>query len=229
MKNLVLLVLGFLFIFNMSFAQNSIGISTNMNFATISESGLDNNKDFLGMETANFGTIGINYQRSLDPNWTFVTGLNYARRGGKSKVTENVTLFGQDFEIGARLVHRMAYLEVPALFKYKFNSNKSKVSPFIFFGPQFSYETGYEIGVKAHILVDINLFDYDVDISNGLFNRYDISAVAGGGLAIPIKSGEINLNASYVYGFTDLLDDPVIDFNLKHRNIRVGAAYYYDF
>ena len=229
MKNLRLLVFALLFISSFSLAQNSIGISTNMNFATVNESGIDNNANFLGMETANFGTIGINYQRNLDPNWTLVTGLNYARRGGKSKVSEDVTLFGQDFEIGARLIHRMGYLEVPVLFQYKFISNKSKVSPFIFFGPQLSYETGYEIGVKAHVLVDINLFNYDVDISNGLFNRYDISAVAGGGLAIQIISGEINFNASYVYGFTDILDDPVIDFNLKHRNIRVGIAYYYDF
>jgi hypothetical protein len=229
MKNFLLTVVGFFFIFNLSFAQNSIGINTNLNFASISEKGTDTNEDFLGMETANFGTVGINYQRKLDPNWTFVTGFSYARRGGKSRVTENITLFGQDFEIGARLVHRMDYIEVPALFQYKFNSDKSKVSPFIFFGPQFSYETGYEIGVKAHLLVDINLFDYDADISNGLFNRYDVSAIGGAGLSIPIKSGEINLNASYVYGFTDLLDDPVIDFNLKHRNIRAGVAYYYEF
>jgi hypothetical protein len=229
MKNLFVFVLGFLFLSQFAFAQNMIGISTNLNIATVSESGLDNNEGFLGIKTANFGTVGLHYQRNLDPNWTLVTGLNYSRRGAKSKIYQNITLFGEEIELGARLVHRMNYLEVPVLFQYKFNTNKSKVSPYIFFGPQFAYETGYEIAVKAHILVDINLFDYNVNISNGIFNRYDISAVAGGGLAIPIKSGEINLNASYVYGFTDLLDDPVVDFNLKHRNVRVGVAYYYDF
>ncbi|MGE5356754.1 MAG: outer membrane beta-barrel protein [Deltaproteobacteria bacterium] len=229
MKNLLIVILVSFLFSGILISQNSLGISTNFNFATIKGSGIDTDKDFLNMETANFGTIGINYERMLDPNWTLITGLNYARKGGKSKVSENIELFGQEIELGARLVHRMGYLEVPALFQYKFNSNKSKVSPFIFFGPLFSYETGYEIGVKAHILVDINLFSYDVDLGNDVFNRYDIAAMAGGGLSIPVRKGEIKLNASYVYGFMDVLDDPVLDFNLKHRNIRTGIAYVYNF
>lgn len=156
-------------------AQNGISITTGMNFAKIESSGTDNNEGFLDMETAEYGTVGINYERSLDPHWTLITGLNYARRGGISKVSQNINLFDQDIELGARLHHRMDYLEVPALFQYKFNSEKSRVSPFIFFGPQIAYETGYEIGVKAHILVDINLFSYDVDLGNDMFNRFDIS------------------------------------------------------
>lgn len=228
MKRSIYLVIIAMFFSVFAISQNSMGISGSFNFANISQNGIDNS-NFSGIESYTFGTVGVVYKRALDNNWLLNTGLNFSRRGAQSSIMEGVTLFGQTFDVGAKLVHRMDYLEVPAIFEYRINGKDARFSPYIFAGPMMSYETSYNIAVKAHLLVDFNLFDYDVDISNGLFNRFDLSGVAGAGLSFPIGKGQLNVDARYVYGFTDILDDPIIDLDLKHRNIRLGATYMYDF
>ena len=216
-----------LFVSSTITAQNSIGITTGFNIATISQNGIDNN-EFLGIDYATFGTLGINYSRELDANWSVVTGLNYARKGAITNIGKDFELYGYALDIGANVVHRMDYIEIPLMLQYNFKSDKSRITPYFFFGPQLSYETGYEMGFKAHILVDINLYNYDVNIADGTFNRWDVSGIGGAGLAFPLGQGHLDFSASYQYGFTDLLDNPVLDFNLKHRNIRFGAGYYYN-
>jgi len=228
MKRAIYLAIIAMFFSVFAFSQNSVGLSTGFNFANISQNGFDNG-EFSGLKHSTFGTIGLVYKRSLDNNWSLSTGFNYSRRGAQSSITEGVVLYGKTFDVGAKLVHKMDYLELPLLFEYRFNGNNTGFSPYVFAGPLLSYERGYNIAVKAHVLIDINLFNYNVDISNGLFNRYDLSGVAGAGLSFPVRTGTINLDARYIYGFTDLLDNPILDFNLKHKNIRLGVSYMYKF
>lgn len=209
--------------------QNSVGFNANINFAYLKIEGFKDN-EFASIDFSQFGTAGLAYRRDLDRNWSFETGINYSRKGAKTELGKTLELF-QDtpIELGALIVHRMDYFEVPALFQFKINGNKDAVTPFIFFGPQLSYFSQYEMGIKTHVLVDINLYNQNINISQGTFNRWDMSAVIGAGLLIPLKVGDLNLKASYVHGFTQVLNNPIIDFNIKHRNLRIGIGYYYNF
>lgn len=208
--------------------QNAIGIGTGFNFANINQTGFDNN-EFAGIENYTFGNVGLIYEHYLDKNWSVVTGFNYSRRGAQAKFQKGVSLFGNEYDIGAKLVHKMDYLELPVLFQYRFNKSRSDFSPYIFAGPIMSYESSYSIDVKAHLLVDINIYRYNVDLNNNIFSRYDFSGVAGAGISLPVKSGNLNIDARYIYGFSDILNNPVVDLNLKHRNIRLGFSYLYNF
>ncbi len=226
-KSMYLLLIG-MFLSAISFAQNSVGLSAGVNFARISQNGISTG-EFSGLDNYTFGTTGILYGRNLDQHWMMITGLNYSRRGAQSFFEQGVTVFDKTYDVGAKLIHKMDYLEIPVLFLYKFNSTENSFSPYIFAGPQFAYESSYTIDVKAHLLVDFNIYQYNVNLSNNIFNRYDLSAVAGAGMSFPVKQGTLNLDARYIYGISDILDNPVVDLNLKHRNIRIGLSYMYDF
>jgi hypothetical protein len=216
-----------LFLSVMSFAQNNVGLFTGLNFAGISQNGISTG-EFSGLNNYTFGSAGIIYGRNLDKHWILMTGVNFARRGAESLFEKGITVFDNTYDVGAKLVHKMDYLEIPVLFLYKFNSAKNSFTPYVFAGPQFSYESSYKIDVKAHLLIDFNILRYDVDLSNNIFNRYDLSAVAGAGMSFPVKNGVVNLDARYIYGISDILDNPLLDLNLKHRNIRIGISYMYE-
>lgn len=228
MKKSMLFMLLLSFVFANGFAQNRAGFSAGLNFANIDQNGF-NTGEFSGLENYTFGTFGLVYGRELDAHWQLLSGFNYSRRGAMSKFDKGISLFGKTYDVGAKLVHKMDYIEIPVLFQYSFNANKNSFTPYIFAGPQFSYESAYNIDIRAHLLVDFNIFSYNVDLANGVFNRYDISAVAGAGMAFPVKKGSLNVDARYVYGITDILDNPIVDLNLKHRNIRIGLSYMYYF
>ncbi len=217
-----------LFFTTQTFAQNSGGISAGINYANISQNGI-NTSEFSGLNNYTFGTTGIIYGRDLDNHWTLLTGINYSRRGAQSKFEKGVTVFDNTYDIGAKLVHKMDYIEIPVLFLYKFNSGENIFTPYIFAGPQFAYESAYNIDIKAHLLIDINIYKYNVNLSNNIFNRYDLSAVGGAGASFPVRSGSINIDARYIYGISDILDNPLLDLNLKHRNLRMSISYMYDF
>ena len=225
-KSMLLLLLGML-MSSMFFAQNSVGLSVGVNFANISQNGISTG-EFSGLDNYTFGTTGIIYGRNLDQHWKVLTGFNYSRRGAQSYFEQGINLFDKTYDVGAKLLHKMDYIEVPVLFLYKFNSSEKSFSPYIFAGPQFAYESSYTIDVKAHLLIDFNIYRYNVNLSNNIFNRYDLSAVAGAGMSFPVKSGTLNLDARYIYGISDILDNPVVDLNLKHRNIRIGLTYMYN-
>ncbi len=210
------------------FSQSSLGVICSINSAKLSHESFQYD-GFLSLDSKIFSSVGIVYKYGFNPNWSVTTGVNYTRRGVESKINESVKVFGMPIEIGAVMVHKMDYVEVPALVEYKFANNNWKIKPYLFAGPMFAYETGYNIGVKANFIVKFNLFDYDVDLDNDVFNKIDISGVAGAGFSIPINKGSINFDARYVYGLTDILDDPIIDLDISHRNLRVSATYLYGF
>lgn len=219
---LILLFTGFIF------TQSSIGLTAGINYATLSQEGIQEG-EYFQLGYAGFGTFGLTYKRQLDPNWSLITGLEYTRRGADSKVGTDISLFSFNFNIGANLIHRMDYIEAPVLFQYRFSEDKSRVSPYIFFGPQVSYFSSYEIGIKADLLVNFNIYRYDVDLAGDLFRRLDLAGHAGAGLSVPMKRGELTLQAGYLHGITKVMKNPIIDLNIKHRNIRLGIGYYYDF
>jgi len=225
-KSIYISIIAILFSFA-SIAQNSVGVTAGLNFATVSHGAVDMT-EFSGIDYNTGFVYGIQYKRALDNNWSFVTGLNYARRGGESKLSQDIEIYNRQFEIGAKLEHRMNYIEIPMLFEYSFK-NGSGVTPYIFAGPQMAYESSYEVLVRAHVIVDITLYKYNADLNNKMFNRFDISGVIGTGLSFPLAKGNLNIDARYIQGFSDILDDPILDLNLKHRNIRIGASYLYDF
>ncbi len=210
------------------YSQNSVGIIGSINYAGLNHNSFQYD-GFMSLKKEMFSSFGVLYKRQIDKKWALSTGVNFTRRGVQSNIDQNIELFDMPIEIGARLIHKMDYVEIPALLEYKLGSDDWKIRPYLFAGPMFAYESGYNIGVKAHLIVNFNLFDYDVDLGNNIFNRFDISGVVGGGLSIPIGKGSVNVDARYIHGFSDILDDPIIDLDITHRNLRLSAAYVYSF
>ncbi len=224
-KSIYLALLAILFSTNI-IAQHNIGFRTGFNLATMRTSISGDLAEYAGMSHEIFGTVGLLYKANLDENWAISTGLNYARRGAQTKLNQDLELFDKTFNIGVKLVHKMDYLEVPVLFEYRIKDAKS-VSPYLFAGANFGYELNYNMHFKSHIIIDISLYEYNVDLTNNRFNRFDIAGVVGAGVYVPLGTGNLNFDIRYLHGFTDIVKNTIVDLGLQHRNVRIGAAYYY--
>ncbi len=224
-KSIYLALLAILFSVNI-IAQHNVGFGTGFNLASMRTNLTGDLAEYAGMSHEIFGTVGLLYRAELDENWAISTGLNYARRGAESKLNQDLKLFDKTFNVGVRLTHKMDYLEVPVLFEYRIKDSKS-VSPYLFAGANFGYELNYNMLFKSHIIIDINLYDYNVDLTSNRFNRFDIAGVVGAGVYVPLGVGNLNFDIRYLHGFTDIVKNTVVDLGLQHRNVRIGAAYYY--
>ncbi len=215
-------------VFGYSQNKNSVGIIGSLNYAGLNHNSFQYD-GFMSLEKQTFGSFGVIYKRQIDEKWALSTGVNFTRRGVQSNINQSIELYDMPIEVGARLIHKMDYVEMPALVEYKFGNDNWKIRPYVFAGPMVAYESGYNIAAKAHLVVNFNLFDYEVDLGNNTFNRFDVSGVAGGGLSIPVKRGSINIDVRYIHGFSDILDNPIIDLDITHRNLRLSASYVYSF
>ncbi len=215
-----------MFITIYSFGQHSIGIRAGFNLATMNTNLSDNLSEYTGMSHKSFGTLGLLYKASLDENWAISTGINYARRGAETKLNEDLQIFDRNIPIGVKLIHKMDYIEIPILFEYRVKDSKH-VSPYLLAGAYFAYEIKYNMQFKSHFIVDVNLYNYNIDLTNSNFKRFDISGVIGAGVYIPLATGNLNFDVKYLHGFTDILSNTIVDLGMQHSNIRMGMSYYY--
>jgi len=224
-KSMIVLVIS-MFASFVANGQHSIGISSGFNLATMSHNLSSDISEYANMSFANYGTIGLRYKYALDDNWSISTGLGYARRGAETKLDKSFEILDNTIPIGVKVVHKMDYIELPVLFEYRIK-DANFVSPYIFAGANLGYETNYNMLFKSHLLIDINLYHYNIDLTNNMYNRFDIAGVVGAGVYIPLGTGNLNFDIRYLHGFTDILKNTIVDLGLQHRNFRVGATYYY--
>src|SRR5687767_241264 len=96
-------------------------------------------------------TAGIQYERELNPNFSFVTGGQYTTRGFGIRENFNIDLFGVDLPLGARIETRLQYLEVPAMLKYKIG--EGGVTPYVKAGASAAYAIDGKIQPKVDAII----------------------------------------------------------------------------
>ena len=107
-------------------------------------------------------TAGIQYEKYLNPQLSFVTGGQYSSRGFGIRENFNVDLFGLDLPIGATVETRINYLEVPLMVKYDFTD--SGVVPFIKAGASAAYALDGKIQPKVNAIITWNLPPINIEI-----------------------------------------------------------------
>lgn len=169
-------------------------------------------------------TAGIQYERMLNDNLSFVTGGQYSSRGFSAKESFNVDLFGLDLPINERLETRMNYIEVPALMKYTFG--ESGITPYVKAGASAAYAMSAKIQPKVDAIITWNLPAININLQNDMYNRLDVSAIAGAGLNIPAGSnGAIQFDITYRHSLNDMFLDNITDIRIKSHGIGVGLGY----
>jgi hypothetical protein len=115
---------------------------------------------------------------------------------------------GVDYEF------KSAYLEIPVMISYTFVTQK--VKPYLIAGPTI----GFCLSAKKNISWDSQ--HREIDIKEGT-ESIDFGLGLGAGLNVPIGSNSIFLEARYVFGLTNVNEDPS-DPEVKNKGIQIFAG-----
>jgi opacity protein-like surface antigen len=168
--------------------------------------------------------VGIQYERNLTRQLSFATGAQYASRGFGAREDFNVNLFGLDIPIGARLESRLNYVEVPLILKYDILDGG--VTPYVKAGISTAYAINGKITPKVDAIITWKLPAININLENDMFNRFDVSAIAGAGVSIPVNSfGSIQIEANYRHSLNDMFLDSFTNIRIKSHGISGGVGY----
>ena len=218
----VLTIVAVLFSATFSFAQISIGAKAGVytSFIDVTEAAEGLTQNVEGLTTPTFGIVS---EIALGENFAFQPELLYTTKGFKVNEDINVNLGGFPIPAGVTASTKINYLELPLLAKYKFGSEGLRFN--ITAGPVLSYAANAQLVTRTNLLLDINPIRTNIDLDALNYERLEVSASIGAGMAYETSGGEFFADARYVHGFSDLYNAPVVDLNLKNRGIGVTVGY----
>lgn len=169
-------------------------------------------------------TAGIQYERYLNPNLSFVTGGQYSSRGFGMKENINIDLFGLDLPVGASIETRLTYLEVPAMLKYEFGDGG--VTPYVKAGASAAYAIDGKIQPKVNAIITWKLPAININLENDMYNRFDVSGLVGAGVNLPVgETGAVQFEVNYRRSLNDMFLDNITDIKIKSHGISAGLGY----
>lgn len=191
-------------------AQNPIiGFKLGPSFSTMTSDPDEGQKSitkFTGGGFVRFDMGGI----ALQPELMYVT------KGARFEETEG----GQTAELELRL----DYIEIPVLLVLPFAAGGS-VSPHVYAGPAFAFEVGCTVALTAGSVNASVDCDGDDEDWAGNRRKFDVGAMVGGGLSIPMGPGSLLLEGRYNFGLLNFNDDSNDDTTVRHRSGAVLAGY----
>lgn len=207
-------------------AQISVGAKIGANFADTRVDGLLGN---LAPEQTTFTgfTAGVMAEIPMINALSFRPELNYIQKGFTVSQSFDVDLIGIDMEVGAKARTRINYVEMPLLLKYSIGSDVAKV--YAIAGPSIAYAANAELTPVATFIVDFNLPSIPINLDNNIYNRWEISGVLGAGGEVKAGNGKVFADARYNLGFTNMLNNPIVDLRIKNQGFNVSAGYAYSF
>lgn len=169
-------------------------------------------------------TVGLQYEKGLSPRWAVVSGAQYTSRGFAARESFNVDVFGLDIPVGASLETRLNYMEVPLMLKY--NLTTEGVTPYIQAGASAAYALQGKITPRIDAFIPFELPAIHINLQNDMYNRWDISAVAGAGIRIPTNgTGAFQLEAQYRHSLNDMFLDQITDIRIKSHGVSGSIGY----
>lgn len=153
-----------------------------------------------------------------------VTGAQYTSRGFGAREQLDINVLGLDLPLGASMETRLHYLEVPLMLQYNFR--EGGVTPYLKAGASAAYALDGKITPKIDALVTWNLPSIPINLENDLYNRFDVSAIAGAGVRIPVgESSYFQVEGAYRHSMNDMLMDQITDIRIKSHGWSAGIGY----
>ena len=101
---------------------------------------------------------------------------------------------------------------------------KWKRGAYFLAGPSIAYAMDGKLRTKINSIIDINLTKTNINLANEDYNRFEFAGVVGTGAFININNAKLFAEFKYHHGFSDLLDDPILDIQLKNRAFGIGMG-----
>lgn len=214
-----------IFMFNISIAQFNIGTKASVQFSTVNVDGV--NTAFIEKRTNEGFDISIFSTIPVTENFSFQPELSYNEKGFEVGQAVDINLFNVNLPIGVSAVTEIKYVQAPLLGRYEINGQKGGV--YFLAGPSVAYATKGNLRTKVNSIIDINLTNTDIDITNENYNRFEFAGQVGTGAFLNLGGAKLFGEFKYHHGFTDLLADPILDVRLKNRAFSLGAGLEFSF
>lgn len=207
-------------------AQISIGGKIGANFADtrvngVLESFTPEQKIYTGF------TAGIMAEIPMSSAFSFRPELNYIQKGFQIKESFDVSVLGLDLPLGGTARIRVNYIELPLLIKYSVGSDVAKF--YAIAGPNVAYAANAELRPRATFILEFNLPNIPINLDNDIYNRWEVSGVLGVGGEVKAGHGKIFMDGRYLLGFNSLLENPIINLDIKNHGFNISAGYAYTF
>jgi opacity protein-like surface antigen len=227
MKNLLIALFGLLTLPTaLLHAQSAVSVHTGATFSNVRVQGVG---DFIpDAEYIARPFVSVMYETAIAEGLFFRTGMGFQQRGFLMDANYDLNVFNVDLPVGIIAIAEADYLTAPVNLKYQFPVNGT-VQPYVFGGVTGSYATAARIQEKVRFLVDVNIGTQDINLNNSMFNRWEFGGQAGLGVDIELNRGALFFEGSYHTGFTNILNDPILDVRLYNQNYSLGAGYSWRF
>jgi len=224
-KFVALVVVSLLCTYKMN-AQISIGGKIGANFADTKVNGVlgtlaPEQKVYTGF------TAGIMAEIPMTSAISFRPELNFIQKGFQIRETFDVSVLGIDLPLGGSARTRLNYIEMPLLIKYSIGSEQAKL--YAIAGPNVAYAASAELRPRATFIIDFNLPHIPINLDNGVYDRWEISGVVGIGGEVKAGHGKIFMDGRYNLGFTSMLENPIVNLDIKNQGFNISAGYAYTF
>ena len=222
MLQFALLVIGALMT-HTALSQVEFGAKAGATFSDMTVDGLNFGTNFLEPKMIAGLATGVYSEIPLGSGFYFAPELNYAQKGFKVQESTTMNVFGFAMPFGAEATTRFHYIDMPMILKYKLS--QGSVQPYIKAGPTFGYAVSGTVTTRINSIIDIKVAEINLNPQGDLYNAFEIGGVIGAGIEIPTASGKFFVDASFSHGFSDVLDEPVIDLRVRNRAVGIGIGY----
>ena len=208
----------------LSNAQVNIGVKGGLNF---SDAKTDVFIDAVNNAPSTYTSfvVGGVAEIPLHENFSFQPELLYTKKGFTIDEGTSFDVLGINIPLGAKATTSISYIETPLLAKVKLVQGKAKIYGIA--GPSIGYATSAKIQPKVTLLIDFNLPEINLDLSNSIYNRTDISGILGGGAEYNLGSGRIFTDIRYQHSLSNIINSPIADLTVKNSGFQWTVGYSY--
>jgi hypothetical protein len=160
-------------------------------------------------------------------NFSFQPEIIYTKKGFTVDEGTSFGLFGMDIPIGAKATTSISYLETPLLGKVMVGNGRANIYGIA--GPSIGYATSAKIQPKVTLLIDFNLPEVNINLSDDIYNRTDISGIIGGGAEYLTTTGKFFTDLRYQHSFSNIINNPIADLSVKNSGFQWTVGYSHTF
>ncbi len=182
-------------------AHPSFGVLGSLNLATFSGSGTTGMQNKVGYTAGGFVRI------PLSPAWSFQPELDYTTKGVKYTFDSNQGTYVS--------TQTLPYVEMPLLLRVDGNSARG-IGLFAEFGPALAARVGCSISLRGGGQSSSGPCD-----GFSQMHTFDVGAMAGGGIDLPLEGHTMTLGVRYNYGLVPIAGGS----SSKNRNLQILAGW----
>lgn len=203
-------------------AQLELGVKTGFNFSNAAVDGVINGllpetRVLIGNSTGIVANIPLGSGFSIAPE------ILYTQKGFTIRESMNLDILGLPVSLGASIHNKIDYIETPLLIRY--TKNFDNINVFTSVGPTIGYATSARTEIQANVILDIDLGGLDLDLSSDNYRRLDTGFAIGAGAEYKLPNGKLFSEFRYQHGLTDIIDNTIIDIQVRNRGYGLTMGY----